>query len=226
MSKVTSAKTRGRLTKKEMKQDKLVEFAYKAEAFYTANQKLVLGVVGAIVVVILAIILLRNSMQSARFEQSYDLTLAKMAYGTGKLDEAKPAFNKVVAEGGSAGAEAKYFLARIAFEKGDYTQAEQEFKGFLKDFSGGEELECAAMSGLAATYEALKNDAEAAKLYEEVASKFSSNVFAPQALYEASRVHLKSNQQDKAVHDLETIRDKYSTATVAAQAKRDLDNLK
>jgi TolA-binding protein len=226
MSKVTSTKTKGRLTKKEMKQDKLVDFAYKAEAFYGENQKLVFGIAGGIVVVILAVILLRHTMMSARLEESYDLTLAKMEYGSGKLEEAKPGFQKVVTEGGAPGAEAKYFLARIAFEKGNYAQAQDEFKGYLKNFSGGDELDCAAMSGLAATYEALGNDADAAKLYEEIAEKYSKNVYAPHALYEASRVYLKLNQQDKAVHDLEQIRDKYPDSASAGQAKRDLDNLK
>jgi len=95
MSKATSAKTKGRLTKKELKQDKLVEFAYKAEAYYNEHQRLVLGVIGAVVVVIVAVVLLRHTMQSARLEESYDLTLAKMEYGAGKLDEAKPGFQKV-----------------------------------------------------------------------------------------------------------------------------------
>jgi TolA-binding protein len=225
MSKVTSAKTKGHLTKKELKQDKLVDFAYKAEAFYNKHQRLVMGIAGAIVVIIIAVVLLRHTIQSARLEESYDLTLAKMEYGSGKLDEAKPGFQKVVTEGGTAGAEAKYFLGRIAFDQGNFTQAETEFKDYLKNFSGGEELDCAVMSGLAATDEALGKDSEAATLYEEVAAKYPDNAYAPQSLLEASRVNLKLNQKDKAIHNLEQIRDKYPESAAAGQAKRDLDNL-
>ncbi|HEY3294247.1 MAG TPA: tetratricopeptide repeat protein [bacterium] len=225
MSKVTSAKTKGRLTKKELKQDKLVEFTYKAEAFYATHQRLVLGVVGGVVVVILGVILLRHTIQNARLEESYDLTIAKMQFGSGKYEDARTAFQKVIGEGGSAAGEAKYFLARIAFEKGNFTQAADEFKGYLKDFSVDDQMDCAAMAGLAATYEAQGNDSEAAKVYEETAEKYSKNVYASQALYQASRIYLKLGQKDKAVHDLQQIRDKYAEASITPQAKRDLDNL-
>jgi len=225
MSKATPTKTKGRLSKKELKQDKLVAFAYKAEKFYAEHQKLVLGVATAVVVIIAAVILLRHTVQSARLEESYDLTIAKMEYGSGKLDDAKPGFQKVVGEGGAAGGEAKYYLARIAFDKGNYTQAADEFKDYLKNFSVGEQMDCAAMSGLAACYEALGNNAEAVKVYEEVAEKYPHNAFAPQALYQASHLYFKLNQKDKAIHDLEQIRDNYAEASITAQAKRDLDNL-
>ena len=225
MSKVTSAKTKGRLTKKEMKQDKLVEFAYKAEAFYAQHKNLVLGVAGAILVVIVGVVLLRNTMQSARLEESYDLTIAKMQFGAGKMDDSKPGFQKVVGEGGAAAGEAKYFLGRIAYEKGNYSQAADEFKAYLKDFSVDDQLDCAAMAGLAASTEGLGNDQEAAKLYEEAADKYSRNVYAPQALYQASRIYLRINQKDKAIHDLQMIRDKFPESSITAQAKRDLDNL-
>lgn len=225
MSKVTSAKTKGRLTKKEMKQDKLLEFTVKAEKFYAERQNLVLGVAGAILVIILGVVLLRHTVQNARLEQSYDLTIAKMQYGSGKTDEANPGFQKVVGEGGVAAGEAKYFLGRIAFDKGNYTQAAEEFKACLKDFSLDDQLECAAMSGVAAAAEAQGNDAEAAKLYDEVAGKYPKNVFAPQALYQAAHLYIKLNQKDKTIHDLEQIRDNYPEASITPQAKRDLDNL-
>jgi len=224
MSKVTSTKTKGRLTKKELKQDKLVEFAYKAEKFYAERQNLVLGIAGAIVVIIIAVILLRHTMQSAKLEESYDLTLAKMQYGSGKIDDAKAGFQKVIGEGGAAAGEAKYFLGRVAFDKGNYTQAVEEFKGYLKNFSVDDQLDCAAMSGLAATYQAQGNDSEAAKLYDEVAEKYSHNVFAPQALYQASQLYLKLNQKDKAIHNLEEIRDNFAETSAAQQARRDLDS--
>jgi TolA-binding protein len=224
MSKVSSAKTRGRLTKKELKQDKLVEFTVMAEKFYAERKNLVLGLAAAIVVVIVGIIVLRNTFQSARLEKSYDLTLAKMQYGAGKLDEAKPGFEKVMREGGSAAAEAKYFLGRIAFEKGNFTQAAEEFKDFLKNYSSDEELDCAASSGLAATYEAQGNDAEAAKAFEDIGMKYPRNSYATQALYQASRLYIKLNEKDKAIHVLETIRDKYPESSIVAQVRRDLEN--
>jgi hypothetical protein len=52
MPKTVSQKTKGKLSKKELKQDKLVEFAYKAERYYHEHQKLVFGIVGAIVVIL------------------------------------------------------------------------------------------------------------------------------------------------------------------------------
>ncbi|MDD5089180.1 MAG: tetratricopeptide repeat protein [bacterium] len=227
MSKVASAKTRGRLTKKELKQDKLVEYAYKVEHFYLANQKLVIGLAIAVVVVIAGIIGARKMIESSRLEQSYELMMAKMSYGAGRLDEAHEAFQKVLSTtGGGTAAEAKYFLGRVAFEQGDVSQAETQFKEYLDKFSGNAELDCAVHSGLAACLETQNKFEEAAQTYEKIWELFPENPFAPQALLEASRLYMKINQNDKALELAQLVADKFPDSSLRLAARARIDMLK
>jgi TolA-binding protein len=222
----TTTKGKGRLTKKELKQDKLVATAYKVEQYYLTHQRMVLGVAAAIIIVVVGIIFIRKSIQSSRLSESYQLTIAKMQYGSGSLSEAKDAFMRTVSTGGSrAAAEAKYFLGRIAFEQGSYAQAITEFEEYLKKYSADEKLDVACMCGLAASYEATNKFEDAAKTYYEVYEKYADNLYVPQALWDAQRLYRKINQMDKAIEILHIIRDKYTTSSMAQQAMRDLDAL-
>lgn len=226
MSKVTSAKTKGKLTKKDLKQDKLVKLAYDAEQFYEKHQKVILSIAGAVVLVVLAVVFIRKSTESGRLERSYQLTLAKMDYGSGRLDPAQAKFQQIVSTlSGNAAGEAKYFLGRIAFEKADYPAAEREFADYVKNFSVSKQMDVAAMAGLAAALEALGQAERAAAVQEEAAMKFPETAYAPQSLWEAYRIYLKINQKDKAVKALQSIRDKYPEATITPQAKRQLELL-
>ena len=227
MAKAITAKSKSKLSKKDLKQDKLVEFTFRAETFYHKNQKLVAGVLTALVVVVLAVIFLNSSQKSARLEQSYQLTLAKMSYGSGNLDQAKQGFQQIVTQfGGQTAGEAKYFLGRIAFEQGDYTTAEAEFNSYLNDYSVDKAIDAAALAGLAATAEAQGQYDKALEHYGQVAKKYPDLAFAPQALQNVARLALKVNQPDQAKQALQKIVDDYPESFAVQQARKDLDALK
>ncbi|MBI5059255.1 tetratricopeptide repeat protein [candidate division KSB1 bacterium] len=222
----TKAATKGRLTRHELKQDKLVDLTYKLEHYYTAHKNLVLGAAVAILVVVAGAVVVSRMMSSAKLEESYELTIAKTAYGTGNLAQAKEEFDKVVGKyTGAAAGEAKYFLGRIAFEQNDFSTAEANFQAYLKDYAVDKFVDASAMSGLAATKEALGQYEEAAKLYEQLAKSHADLPYAPQSLLDAERNYLKLNQKDKAIDLLQTLREKYPESSLAQQAKKELDNL-
>lgn len=225
-SKVSAAKTKSKLTKKELKQDRLVEYTVKVESFYNQNRKWVTGVLTAVVVVIIAAVVINRSQHSAQLEESYELTLAKMNYGTGKLDEARQSFEKIASQysGNSAG-EARLFLARIAFEQGDYAGAEAGFKMYVDDYSIDETLDAAAVSGLAASLEAQGKLDEALEQYRQLADRFPNIPFAPQSLLQVARLAQKLNQPDKAKQALQQIIDDYSESAAVQQARTELNAL-
>ena len=227
MAKAITAKSKSKLTKKELKQDKLVEFTFKAETFYHKNKTWVIGVSSALAVIILAVVVINSSQKSARLEQSYQLTLAKMNYGSGRVDEAKQGFQQVTTQySGKVAGEAKYFLGRIAFEQGDYATAATEFTAYVNDYSVDDPMDAAALAGLAATYEAQGNHAQALETYGKAADKYPDIAYAPQALQNVARLALKLNEPDKAKLALQTIVDKYPESTSVTQAKKDLESLK
>jgi len=226
MAKTSITKPRGHLTKKELKQDKLVDFAYKAERFYLQNQRLVLGIAVGILIVVLAVVFIRKTTRSSRMEESYQLMMAKIAYSGGRADEAADAFRKIVSSlGGNAAAQAKFYLGRIAYDKENYSQAAEEFQSYLKDHTGDDEMDAAVMSGLAASYEALDRQTEAAQLYVEISDKYPKSAYSPQALLEAGRVYHKLNQNDKAVNVYRAVTEKYPESHAVSTAKRELAKL-
>jgi TolA-binding protein len=226
MSKVTSAKTKGRLTKKELKQDRLVKLTIQLEQFYFEHQKIVLSVVVAVLVVIAAVILVRKSIQNSHLEAAYKMTMAKAAYGGGRMPQADSAFQALTtSEGGAVAAEAKYFLGRIAFEAGDYSKAIDEFNGYFKNFRGTPQLDVAAYDGLGASFESLGKYADAAAEFEKAAEKYPQSSATPQNLADAARLYLKLDQKEKALPLLRKIRDDYPDSPAAAQARQQLASL-
>ncbi len=227
MAKAIAAKTKGKLTKKELKQDKLVEFTFRAETFYHKNKTWVIGALSALAVIVLAVVFYNSSQKSSRLEQSYQLTMAKMNYGSGKLEEAKQGFQTVKTQfSGNVAGEAQYFLGRIDFEQGDYPAAENEFSTYLKDYSVDNALDAASLSGLAAAQEAQGKLDQALETYTKVADKYSSVAFAPQALQNVARLAQKLDQPDKAKQALQRIVDNYPESMSVQQARKDLDALK
>ncbi|MBU0691753.1 tetratricopeptide repeat protein [bacterium] len=226
MAKAIRAKGAGKLTKKELREDKLVGYASKVERFYHENQNRVLGIVVVLVILIAGGIFLQRMSSESRMIESYDLTIAKMAFGQEQYDAARVGLEKVISEySGEVAAEAKYYLSRIDFEQGKYTEAEAGFREYQQSFSGDDNTNCAAVAGLAASLEAQKKFEEAAATFEEAVQRFPKLAFAPEALVQAARIYMYINQNDNAARVLAELIEKYPDSNSAAKAKQDLDQL-
>lgn len=226
MAKAFKAKGAGKLSKKELREDKLVSFASKMERFYHENQNRVLGIIVVIVILIAGGIFLQRMSNESRMIESYDLTLAKTAFGQQKYDQARVSLEKVISEyGGEVAAEAKYYLARTDFEQGNFTAAEAAFRDYRKSFSGDDYTDCAVIAGLAASLEAQQKFEEAAATYEEAAQRYPKLAYSPEALVEASRIYLLINQTDNAKRVLTEIVARFPDSASATKAKQDLDKL-
>jgi TolA-binding protein len=226
MARTSSSKSRGKLTKKELKQDRLVELTYKLERFYFQHQKWVISVAVALVVIVVAALMVSRATKASRLENSYQLTMAKLQMDNNQLDPARDALNRLVSSAGPRIAgEAKFLTGRIAFEQGNFSEAADLFSAYLKDFSVDNEMDCAATMGLAASYQAMGKLEEAAKTYADAAKRYPKEDCAPQALWEASRVYRDLKQKDNAMSVLYELRDSYSNSVLSAQAGRQLDAL-
>ena len=226
MAHTTNPKTKGKLSKKEMKQDKLVRLTYEVEHFYFQHQKWVMSVAVGIIVVVVAALLINRATKANRLEYSYQLTMAKLQMDSDQLPQARDALNRLISSaGGKVAGEAKFLTGRIAFQQGNYSEAADVFSAYLKEFSVDDELDCAAMMGLAAAYHATGKLEEAAQAYADAAKAHPKESCAAQALWEASRVYLDLKQKDKAIAMLSAIRDSYRESAVAGQAARELDAL-
>lgn len=215
---------KGKLSKQELKQDKLVALAYKVEHFYLIHQKWVISIAIGIVVIVAGAMFVSRSTKGAKLEEAYQLTMAKMQLDAGQVTEAGDALNRLVSSaGGAVAAEAKFLTGRIAFEQKNYSQALEIFTAYMNDYAVDDELDCAAMCGLAAAYKAMGKTDESVKTYGEVAKKYASTNCAPVALWESYRIYSDLKQIDNATAALRSLRDSYGESTLAAKAKQELE---
>jgi len=223
-----SAADRGaRLTKEELKHDTLVETAVKVESFYETHKQTVWIAAGGLIALIVAGLAIQGWMGSSSNEESFALMQAKTAYGQRQLSDAQAKFQQVQANyGGAAAAEAQYYIARIKFDQGDFSGAFNDFEACLKNYSPDDATTEGAMAGIAGTLEATGRLDEAAVKFVEVADKFPDSPYAPEALTQAARVYLKTNQNDKALVALDRIVKDYPESQAFQKAKTQAEQLR
>ncbi len=143
-------KPKKKITRKEIKRDPLLETTYKVQNYIKSNRSmLVKSAVGMLAVLLIAFIVVNRGVIS-RNAASTDLGKALVAYAQSDIDNAILQFDYVYDEYGSTkdGALAGYYLGKIYFERGDYSEAQEKLTDFVKNSDQGI-LACTACSMLA-----------------------------------------------------------------------------
>ncbi|MCB9357275.1 MAG: tetratricopeptide repeat protein [Calditrichaeota bacterium] len=223
-----AAATRGgRLSKSDLKHDKLVETAAKAENYYHSHKNTVWMVAVGILALVVIIIGLQNWMGSSSRAASYDLMLGKSLYGQRRYAEAQTQLQSTLSShGGTTASEAQYYLARIKFDQGDFTGALAGFESCLSDYSPDADTQVGAEAGAASSLEALGRAEEAAQRYEQIAKSHHASVFAAESLNQAGRIYLSINQKDKAIAVLDELVREFPESQPASRARTLLGQLR
>ncbi len=165
-----------KITRKEIKEDKLVTSFYQVQDFYFKYQKQILIAAGAIAVIILAFVIYSNKIQQENQDASVALARIMPSYKAKNYKEAiegKAGTNiiglkQIVENDGSSetGESAKIFLAHSYYMLGQYDNALK----YYKDYSGSIDLfQSTALAGAAACYEAKGNIQKAAEFFQDAA---------------------------------------------------------
>jgi len=207
-----------KLSKKEIKEDKLVSFVYKTQSFYE-DYKNKIFTYGAVIVAAVAIAYFYvNQQRTDNDNAGVELSRTMMLYDQGAYLQAIEGqqgtniigLKKIVEEYGGTenGESAKIFLANSYSFLGNYEEA----LNYYKDYSGSiDYFKAAAIAGRAGYY-ASKNDyIEAADLYKEAAGVTEVNAQNSEYLLNAGINLLKAGNKQEAKTVFETIREKYST---------------
>lgn len=225
-------KKQKKLSRKEIKEDKLVEIYYKSQNFFEENKNKVFIYAGALAVVIIAVILFLNYRSSKNEEAGTQLAKVMDSYDMGSYLEAiegKQGTNflglkKIVQDYGSTenGETAKIFLANCYAGLGKPDEALK----YYEDYSGSIDLyQAAALAGQASII-ASKNDyGKAADLYLKASRVSKSNILNADYIFQAAINFIESGDKDQAKNLLQTIKDEYKTAAVNAQVDRYLSQL-
>lgn len=216
-----------KLTKKEIKEDKLVEFYYKTQSYIVENKNKVLMYVGAFAVVVVAVILFLNYRSSRNEEAGKLLSRVMDLYEQGaylEVIEGKQGTNlvglkKVVGDYGSTenGETAKIYLANAYAFLGQYDKAFELYE----DYGGSNDIyKAAALAGQAGYYANKEDYEKAANLFKKAANVSEINPSRPDYLLRAGINFMKADQKDEAKALFQIIKDNYKTSTAFAQVDR------
>jgi tetratricopeptide (TPR) repeat protein len=219
-------KPQKKISKREIKEDKLVTKYFEARQWIDANTKILsyigIGLVGLVVIGFLW------SRSRADSNQKATAMLAKISkyYDEGRYDlaingvpqEGTQGLQAVVDEHGStnAGEIAKLYLANSYFALKNYDKA----LGVYDDISISDKMITAsAYAGMAACYEAKGAFSDAASYFEKAASKNMTSMQAPENLQRAATNYAAIGKKEKAVELLQMLKKEFPTSSYA----RDVD---
>lgn len=221
-----------KLSKKEIKEDKLVEFYYKAQSFYEENKNKVFLYGGVVVVVVIAVYLFLNYRANQNDEAGTYLGSIMEVYDMGDYltaIEGKQGTNliglkKIVQDYGSTenGETAKIYLANAYSALGKLDEA----LNYYKDYDGDIDIfQAASLAGQAGILSYQKKYNEAAELYLKASRVSKNNILNPDYMYEAGINFMEAGEKDQAKDLFMSIKNDYKTSPVSVKVDRYLSAL-
>ncbi|KAF0151749.1 MAG: Tetratricopeptide domain protein [Ignavibacteria bacterium] len=208
-----------KISKKELKEDKLVTSYYKFQNFFMESQAKILIGFGVIAVIVVAYILYTNKVKNDNQAASAMVAKVIPLLETGAYQVAVdgvPAQNitglkKIVDDYGNTeeGELAKILLANAYI----ITGKSEEALNLYDDYSGSNTLlKASALAGKAGILESKKEYEEALGLYQKAAIIDETNPSNPEFLLKAGIANLKLGNKKEAKVLFETIKKDYTTA--------------
>lgn len=216
-----------KISKKEIKEDKLVTFMYKATKYVNDQKKNLMIGAGVVAVLVLAVVYFfyqRNinnekaGLELSRVVPIYDMGNYSDAI-KGRADAKAIGLKKIVDLYGSSenGQTAKVYLANAYFMLGNLDEAYKEYD----DYGGSNEMyKASALAGVAGYFESKREFEKAAEKYLDAAHVSKTNTQNPDYLLRAGINYLGCDKKDKAKELFEKIQDEYSTSPAVRELNR------
>jgi len=222
-----------KLSKKEIKEDKLVTTFYEAKSFYEENQTAIFSVVAIVAVLIVGVFLYSSKVEENNQAASIELSKVMPTYNSGlylQAIEGKPGteeigLRKIVDEyGGSEQGElARIYLANSYYFTEQYDKALEEYD----DYSGSDNLLVAvALAGKASCYQAKGEMEKAAELYKKASNVSKYNPSNSDYLLNAGISYMKLKNFKAAKDLLSKVKKDYATSLAAREADKYLALIK
>jgi len=215
-----------KLSKKEIKEDKLITYFYSAENFFTKYKNKILPYTGIVLIAVVAVYFYLNQKAENNEKAGLELSRIMGIFNQGSYLEAiegKQGTNIIGLKrleeeyGGTENGEtAKIYLANCYAYLGNYEEAIK----YYEDYSGSiDYFKAAALAGRAGYY-ASKNEYEkAADLYLEASKLSEINSQNPDYLLNAGIYYMKAGNKDEAKILFSRIKEDYTSSL----ANREVD---
>jgi len=215
-----------KLSKKEIKEDKLVSFMFKIEHYYEKYKSKLMLYGGILIVAIAAAYFYINKQDELNNRASLELSRIMDIFDSGSYLEAIEGrqgtniigLKRIVEEYGSTdnGETAKIYLANAYSYLGNYEKA---FK-YYEDYSGSIDIyKASALAGMAGYYAAKNEYKKAADLYKNAANIVEVNAQNPDYLFNSALNYFNAGDKDEARILFEKIKEDYGTSN----ARREVD---
>ncbi|MFC1725072.1 tetratricopeptide repeat protein [candidate division KSB1 bacterium] len=217
-----------KMTKKQLKEDKLVTYIFTVRNYFEENWKRIAGAAVGVFVIVALVMVYMNSKKKAAFDASYQLSVAEVKYINGDYASAIPDLQTVTNNfsGTPSAGVAVFYLANAYFFTKDYENAEKYFKEYIDDYGDDEDLLCSSYAGLGAVFEDRNNYPEAAGYYEEGALKLPDNFQVPKCKLGAARCYKLAGNKEKAEEILKKLVEEYPNSAEVRDANILLASLK
>jgi len=211
---------RKKLSRKEIKEDKLVTTYYKALAFFEENKNRLAMYAGILAVVILAIVLFMNNKKKNNEIAGTELARVMNVYDSGNYLEAIEGragtkligLKKLVESYGSTenGEIAKIYIANAYNNLGKLEDANK----YYQDYSGSNKIfKATALAGQASYQAYKKNYEKAADLYKKAAFVSDADVLNPEYLLQAGTNYMAAGKNSDAKELFDKIKKDFTTST-------------
>ena len=216
-----------KITKKNIKEDKLVTTYYKTVGFFNDNSQKIYLYGGILVAIIVAVFFYEKHISAQNSKASLELSRVMNLYQNGAYQQAidgQPNSNiiglkKIVEQYGSTetGETAKIFLANCYNMLGKYDEA---FK-YFDDYDGSIKMyKATSLAGKANYYAVNKEYLKAANAYKEAAFTDKNDALNSDYLLSAGINFLKVNKNDDAKEMFQKIKDEYKTTSAYREVDR------
>lgn len=216
-----------KLSKKELQEDKLVTSYYKFNQLYEKHQSKILIGLGAIAVIVVAVLFWTNKMEQENQEAAEQLAKVLPIYQQGNYQQAidgkegtdVKGLKNIADEYGSTenGESAKIFLANAYYYLGNFEQALE----YYEDYSGEIDIfKATAYAGIAGVHAAKDNPKEAAQYFKKAANVTDNNPMNPDYLLKAGINYINSDNNKAAKELLTKIKSEYDRSQAFQEADK------
>ena len=215
-------KTQPRIRKHEMKEDSFVTFAFRAQEYIQSHQRLLLGALGALVVVVAGAWLYTSNSSRSRLDAEQLLDQAFARVQQNDMQRAATLYRQVSDEFGGtpAAREAVFYLANLQFVQEQWADAITAYETYLKNYSAFDPgRNVAARAAMGDACQALGDHARALEYYNEAVKSQGSDYLRAETYLAAARSALALDKRDEATAYADRLFELQGNSTATSQMR-------
>ena len=222
------ARHQKRLTRKEIKEDRVAEFFLAGVTYVRQHSRRITGILIGILIVLVVITIARRERAAAEIEAQTMLARANLDLKQGNYSSALLGYQGIAERfrGTWGYADATFLSGDANFATARYDSAMIFFEKYLNLNKRRESFTISAKVGIAQCLEQLGRYADAADSYLKVEREHPSDPFAPDALFGAARCYELIQDLPKAEATYQDLIDRYPKSRQAGLARMPLLEIK